>query len=82
MPFGKFVAPPRREDDPFEHALENVMARDMYLPNFSLRVFEGRIKEDTAFINQKAIGTHLPGSCLILKGNVKTTIQGKTDGPL
>ena len=81
VPFGKFIAAPKREDDHFEHAIENVTAKDMYLPNFSLRVFEGRIKEDTAFINQKAVGTHMPGSCLILKGTVKTTVKDRTDGP-
>jgi AraC-like DNA-binding protein len=82
IPMGKFLPVPNGNDEAFEHAVTNVKVHDMYLPNFSLRVFEGRIVDNAVFSNQNGVATDLLGSCLFLKGNVKSTLPGQTDGPL
>jgi len=82
IPMGKFLPVPNGNDEAFEHAVTNVKVHDMYLPNFSLRMFEGRIVDNAVFSNQNGVGTDLLGSCLFLKGNVKSTLPGQTDGPL
>lgn len=78
-PFGKFL--PTFQADDFEGVVKDMRVRDMYLPSFSVRVFEGKIGEDAVFLNEKAEGTDLLGSCLFFKGNVRTTVSGRTDGP-
>ena len=82
IPMGKFLPVPNGNDEAFEHAVTNVKVHDMYLPNFSLRMFEGRIVDNAVFCNQHGEGTDLLGSCLFLKGTVKSTLPGQTDGPL
>jgi len=82
IPMGKFLPAPNSNDEAFEDAVTNVKVHDMYLPNFSLRMFEGRIVDNAVFSNQNGEGTDLLGSCLFLKGNVKSTLPGQTEGPL
>jgi AraC-like DNA-binding protein len=82
IPMGKFLVVPNGNDEAFDHAITNVKVHDMYLPNFSLRMFEGRIVDNAVFCNQGGEGIDLLGSCLFLKGNVISTLPGQTDGPL
>lgn len=75
-PFGYFLD--FKGDD--ENAITGVKIQDMYLPNFSLRISEGKLKKEAVFVNTSAEGLDLLGTCLILKGNVKSTINRHSDG--
>lgn len=79
-PYGKFLS---RESsaESYQHSLDVKKAGDMYLPNFSLRFFEGKFMDDAVFVNQNAQGTDLLGSCLFMKGRVRSTLRGQTHGP-
>jgi AraC-like DNA-binding protein len=81
VPFGKFLPVDTGDYSSYENAVTVTRASDMYLPNFSLRLFEGKFVDDAVFINQSAQGTDLLGSCLFFKGNVKSTLHGKSYGP-
>ena len=81
MPMGKFVPTPIAPDDIFEDAVTTVTAQDMYLPNFSLRLYEGKILEDAVFSNLLGENTDLLGSCIFLKGSVKSILPGQKEGP-
>jgi AraC-like DNA-binding protein len=80
-PFGKFLPVDTAVHDAFEDAVSISRIGDMYLPNFSLRYFEGKFIDDAVFVNQNAAGTELLGSCLFMKGTVKSTLRGQTHGP-
>lgn len=80
-PFGKFLSREDEETNRLEDFVTVAKAGDMYLPNFSLRFFEGKFMDDAVFINQNAQGTDLLGSCLFMKGNVRSTLRGQTHGP-
>jgi AraC-like DNA-binding protein len=82
IPFGKILSAPTSSDDSFNSAVTNVKAYDMYLPNFSLRSFEGKFLNDAVFINHRAVSSELPGSCLFFKGNIKSTLPGQAKGPI
>src|SRR5688572_8367621 len=82
LPLGKFLPTLNAHDESVDHAVSTMQVQDMYLPNFSLRSFKGRIVDNTVFSNQNGEGTNLLGSCLFLKGTVKSTLPGQTDGPL
>ncbi len=71
VPFGKFLNPSNAQD---ESTL--VKARDMYLPNFSLRSFEGRFADDTVFYNKQGRGAELLGSCIFFKGSISSFVPG------
>lgn len=81
IPYGKFLPTSNGGEEFFQGGIADVKAFDMYLPNFSLRSFEGKIMEDSVFSNQDAEGTDLLGSCLFIKGNVKSILPGQNDGP-
>lgn len=72
LPFGEFV--------PYTpEGLESVIpgtSRDMFLPNFTLRVFEGRVERDAIFYNQQGRGLDMLGSCFFLKGRIKSFLPG------
>ena len=82
IPFGKILPAPASGDDSFNRAVTDVKAYDMYLPNFSLRSFEGKFLSNAVFVNHRAISSDLPGSCLFLKGNIKSNLPGQVEGPL
>lgn len=73
-PFGKFFD---STFDSMEKGLAKVRAHDMYLPNFSLRSFEGRFKNDIVFYNEQGRGVDLLGSCIFFKGNVTSYLPGR-----
>src|SRR5688572_9350995 len=72
VPFGQFVPAPVDENNIFDATVANVQLKDMYLPNFSLRVYEGTFAKDALLVNKESDGTDLPGSCVFLKGSLKT----------
>jgi len=73
--FGQFVPSPVDENNIFDTTVANVQVKDMYLPNFSLRVYEGTFTKDALLVNKDSDGTELPGSCVFLKGSVKTFLS-------
>lgn len=76
-PFGEFI--PYEPDDMGE-LLKDVKSQDMYLPNFTVRAFEGKMPRDTVFYDHHGTGTGMLGSCIFLKGQVKTYLPGRNDG--
>lgn len=81
IPFGKFLPQQATQGNFLDDSLTVTKAGDMYLPNFSLRFFEGKFKDDTVLMNQNAKGTDLLGSCLFMKGSVRSILNGQTHGP-
>ena len=63
-----------------ENAITGVKIQDMYLPNFSIRISEGELEQEGVFVNTSAEGLDLLGTCLFLKGNVKTSVNKHNDG--
>jgi AraC-like DNA-binding protein len=77
LPFGEFV--PFRPVE-MESVLGPVNSQDMYLPNFTVRAFEGRMTRDAVFYDQQGTGLGMLGSCIFFKGKFKTFVPGKTEG--
>ncbi|HEY0740017.1 MAG TPA: AraC family transcriptional regulator [Chryseosolibacter sp.] len=73
-PFGKFFDSSRQS---LEKSVEQVRTRDMYLPNFSLRSFEGRFDSDAVFYNEQGKGVDLLGSCIFFKGTVSSFLSDR-----
>jgi AraC-like DNA-binding protein len=73
-PFGKFFD---STFDSMEKDVAKVRSHDMYLPNFSLRSFEGRFKNDIVFYNEQGRGVDLLGSCIFFKGSVTSYLPGR-----
>lgn len=67
-------------EDTLNEVAESASVYDMYLPNFSLRSFEGKLKRDSVFFNQNGVGKELIGTCLFLKGNVMSMLPGEYFG--
>jgi len=63
-----------------ENSITGVKIQDMYLPNFSIRISEGELEKEGVFVNTSAEGLDLLGTCLFLKGNVKTSVNKNHDG--
>jgi AraC-like DNA-binding protein len=63
-----------------EHPVTDVKVKDMYLPNFSVRISEGELDQEAVFVNTSAEGLDMFGTCLFLKGNVKTSVNKHHDG--
>ncbi len=51
-------------------------SRDLFLPNFTVRTFEGIIPRDAMFYDQTGAGIDMVGSCIFLKGRIKTFLPG------
>jgi AraC-like DNA-binding protein len=81
IPFGKFIPTPNGGEQCFDGVVSNMKTYDMYLPNFSLRLFEGSIVENAVFSNMLGDGLDLLGSCLFIKGNVTSRLPGQPHGP-
>jgi AraC-like DNA-binding protein len=80
-PYGKFLPYANTESSIADNSFIASKIGDMYLPNFSLRYVEGKFTEDTVLLNQNAQGTELLGSCLFLKGSVRSVLNGQLHGP-
>jgi hypothetical protein len=76
QPFGYYLD--FKGDD--ENSITGVKIQDMYLPNFSIRISEGELEREGVFVNTSAEGLDLFGTCLFLKGNVKTSVNKHKDG--
>ena len=75
--FGEFI--------PFKPAaadavLGPVKSFDMFLPNFTLRLFEGKIQRNTVFCNHQGQGMDMLGSCMFFKGQIRTFLPGVNNG--
>lgn len=78
VPFAEFVDPICDENNIYEPRVADVQVKDMYLPNFSVRVSQGKFSHDAVFLNTSAEGIELLGSCLFPKGELKShTCYGK-----
>jgi AraC-like DNA-binding protein len=81
IPYGKFITNSVSSSEAFDEVMTTVKTYDMYVPNFSLRLYEGKVLKNAAFSNQTGAGADLLGSCLFLKGNVKSQLRGMQEGP-
>jgi AraC family transcriptional activator of pyochelin receptor len=57
-----------------------IKLKDMYLPNFSLRVIEAEFSENAAFYNQHGHGNELLGSCVFFQAKLKSVLPGEKEG--
>ena len=73
--FGEFVP---FEEEEVTSKLGSVKSKDMFLPNFSLRAFEGKMHRNTVFYDQQGSGLDMMGSCIFIKGNVSTYLPGSS----
>jgi AraC family transcriptional activator of pyochelin receptor len=55
-------------------------SHDMYMPNFSLREFQGQYDQDVVLFNEYGIGIDLLGVCMILRGQVSSFVKNKQEG--
>jgi len=69
QPFGQFIP---YESEEISSILGHVKSKDMYLPNFTVRAFEGVMPRNAVFYDQQGQGLDMLGSCIFLKGQVKT----------
>jgi AraC-like DNA-binding protein len=72
--FGQFI--PNKPDGGMVEDIGPFSSKDMYLPNFTLRTFEGRIPRDAVFYDQHGSGTGMLGSCIFFKGRIQTELPG------
>ena len=75
LPFGKFFDS-TPEDVSLDGAVTDLRTRDMYLPNFSIRTFEGKFLQDGVFVNKHSRGSDLLGSCVFFRGAVHSFLPG------
>lgn len=78
VPFGYLVNPTEKAGD--SKGVSTVRIQDMYLPNFSIRVSEGEFDQEAVFVNTSAEGLDLLGTCLLLKGNMKSVVNKHHEG--
>jgi AraC-like DNA-binding protein len=77
-PFGYLINPTHPGED--RKAITTVRVHDMFLPNFSVRISEGQFEQEAVFVNTSAEGLDLIGSCLLLKGDIKSSVDRNSDG--
>lgn len=77
VPFAQLVDTPVNTRNIFEEGVAKVQVKDMYLPNYSLRISKGVFTHDALFLNTSANGLDLLGSCLFPEG--KFTSYSSTD---
>jgi AraC-like DNA-binding protein len=71
-PFAKLCEIEGVVDPDTAREVADVKLRDMYLPNFAMRISEGFYQRDMMLINSGGVGLDHMGSCLFLEGGVKT----------
>ena len=71
--FGQFQSNTPVDDDVLTG---HIQTRDMFLPNFSLRAFQGTMPRDAVFFDHQGAGLDMLGSCIFFKGKVKTWAPG------
>lgn len=77
-PFAILSELPSVLDEDLKKEVADLKLFDMYLPNFSMRLSEGKYKHDVMMVNSGGVGLEYMGSCLFLEGGVKTTYLGST----
>ena len=75
--FGQFI--PNSPEGGLLEELGPFSSRDMYLPNFTLRTFEGKVPRDAVFYDHNGTGTGMLGSCIFFKGRIQTELPGDND---
>jgi AraC-like DNA-binding protein len=68
VPFAQLVDAPLNMKNVFENGVANVSVKDMYLPNYSMRISKGVFTQDAIFLNTSANGLDYLGSCLFPDG--------------
>ncbi len=74
-PFAVLSELPGPIDEETRKDLADVQLFDMYLPNFSMRISQGKYKHDVMMVNSGAVGIEYMGSCLFLEGSVRTHLR-------
>lgn len=75
--FGQFI--PNTSEE-LQSAIGPFRSSDLFLPNFTLRLFEGKMQRDAVFYDQHGTGNDLAGSCIFFKGRVNTLLPGRGEG--
>ena len=75
--FGEFIPLKPTDLDPTLGPLKSL---DMFLPNFTLRLFEGKIQRDTVFYNHRDQVMDMLGSCMFFRGQIRTLVPGVNSG--
>ena len=75
--FGQFIPNTPAELSP---ELGKIKSHNLYLPNFTLRTFEGKMPRDAVFYDQNGTGNGMLGSCIFLKGRIRTFLPGTNRG--
>jgi AraC-like DNA-binding protein len=57
-----------------------IRIRDMYLPNVSLRTYQGQFARNAMLVNENGENLNLVGSCLFLEGSATSLLPGETQG--
>lgn len=71
LPMGEFI--PTLDQPQWEEGMVSaVKSFDMYLPNFSLREYQGTFNHRVVLRNNEGVALDMLGICLILKGEVRT----------
>jgi AraC-like DNA-binding protein len=78
VPYGYLIQPTVEKKS--DYPTNAVAVQDMFLPNFSLRVSEGQFDRDAVFVNTSAEGLDLIGTCMMLKGSIKSSVGTQKDG--
>lgn len=73
--FGQFITTPIIENNLIDKKAAYLKSVDLYLPDFSMRMYEGNAGHDIQLVNQHNMGSDLLGSCLFLKGTVRSYIK-------
>ena len=56
-----------------------IKTRDMFLPNFSVRAFQGTMPRDTIFFDHHGKGIGMLGSCIFFHGQIETFVPGRKE---
>jgi AraC-like DNA-binding protein len=70
MPLGRLNTVYQSDDK-----ANRMAVRDMYLPHFSMRMYEGQFSQDVVFENRNGQGLETIGICLMEKGAVETMVS-------
>ncbi|MEI9920646.1 MAG: AraC family transcriptional regulator [Bacteroidota bacterium] len=79
FPFAELCEVPSIVDDETRRELADINLFDMHLPNFAMRISQGKYKHNVLMVNSGNVGLEYLGSCLFLEGNVKTRLRVDTN---
>jgi AraC-like DNA-binding protein len=64
----------------YEQSVAKVQCHDMYLPNFSIRASKGIFHRDAKLCNHNNEGIDLLGSCIFLRGTIRSVLPHEQRG--